>query len=153
MAEGFNTDDMLDMYLFENTQLLDNLQEIVLDQKDEERFDEDAINEIFRTMHTIKGSSAIMMFDNITVVAHRLEGRLVGSEDGRSPSEQLCAAPPYAGFPPLIRKVTIRIGLRLAATNLAPCYVLRRRPSPVVHCRPLSGSKNRMIDCFDTRCA
>ena len=73
MAEGFNTDDMLDMYLFENTQLLDNLQEIVLDQKDEERFDEDAINEIFRTMHTIKGSSAIMMFDNITVVAHRLE--------------------------------------------------------------------------------
>ena len=41
------------------------------------------------------------------------------------------------GSPPLIRKVTIRIGLRLAATNLAPCYVLRRRPSPVVHCRPL----------------
>ena len=73
MAEGFNTDDMLDMYLFENTQLLDNLQEIVLDQKDEEKFDEDGINEIFRTMHTIKGSSAIMMFDNITTVAHRLE--------------------------------------------------------------------------------
>lgn len=73
MAEGFNTDDMLDMYLFENTQLLDALQEIVLDQKDEERFDDDAINEIFRTMHTIKGSSAIMMFDNVTVVAHRLE--------------------------------------------------------------------------------
>ena len=37
MAEGFNTDDMLDMYLFENTQLLDNLQEIVMDQKAEER--------------------------------------------------------------------------------------------------------------------
>lgn len=73
MAEGFNTDDMLDMYLFENTQLLDNLQEIVLDQKDEDRFDDDAINEIFRTMHTIKGSSAIMMFDNLTVTAHRLE--------------------------------------------------------------------------------
>ena len=29
MAEGFNTDDMLDMYLFENTQLLERLQEIV----------------------------------------------------------------------------------------------------------------------------
>lgn len=80
--------------------------------------------------------------------SHMVEGRLVGSEDGRSPSEQLCAAPPYAGFPPHIRKVTIRIGLRLAATNLAPCYVLRRRPSPVVHCRPLSCSKNRMIDWF-----
>ena len=73
MGEGFNTDDMLDMYLFENGQLLENLQEIVLAQKDEDYFDEDSINEIFRTMHTIKGSSAIMMFDDITAIAHKLE--------------------------------------------------------------------------------
>lgn len=73
MAEEFNTDDMLGMYLFENSQLLENLQEIVLEQKDEEYFDEDSINEIFRAMHTIKGSSAIMMFDDITKVAHKLE--------------------------------------------------------------------------------
>lgn len=73
MAEEFNTEGMLDIYLFENQQLLEQLQEIVLDQKDEECFDEDSINEIFRTMHTIKGSSGIMMFDNITVVAHKLE--------------------------------------------------------------------------------
>lgn len=73
MAEQFNTDDMLDMYLFENTQLLDRLQEIVLEQKDEDSFDEDSMNEIFRTMHTIKGSSAVMMFDDITKVAHKLE--------------------------------------------------------------------------------
>lgn len=64
------------------------------------------------------------------------EGRGFASEDGRCPAEWSCAAPHPAGFPPNIRKVTIRIGLRLAATNLAPCYVLRRRPSPVVHCRP-----------------
>lgn len=73
MGVEFNTEDMLDTYLFENTQLLENLQEIVLDQKDEEYFDEDSINEIFRTMHTIKGSSAIMMYDDITAVAHKLE--------------------------------------------------------------------------------
>lgn len=73
MAEGFNTEDMLDMYLFENGQLLERLQEIVLEQKDEECFDEESINEIFRTMHTIKGSSGIMMFDDITAVAHKLE--------------------------------------------------------------------------------
>ena len=64
---------MLDIYLFENQQLLEQLQEIVLDQKDEDCFDEDSINEIFRTMHTIKGSSGIMMFDNITAVSHKLE--------------------------------------------------------------------------------
>ena len=46
---------------------------MVLEQKDEECFDEDSINEIFRTMHTIKGSSGIMMFDNITAVSHKLE--------------------------------------------------------------------------------
>ena len=73
MGIAFNTQDMLDAYLFENTQLLEALQEIVLDQKDEEYFDEDSINEIFRTMHTIKGSSAIMMYDDITEVAHKLE--------------------------------------------------------------------------------
>ena len=73
MAEEFNTQGMLDVYLFENGQLLEQLQNMVLEQKDEECFDEDAINEIFRTMHTIKGSSAIMMFDDITKLSHKLE--------------------------------------------------------------------------------
>lgn len=73
MAEEFNTQGMLDMYLFENGQLLERLQEIVLEQKDEECFDEDSINEIFRTMHTIKGSSGVMMFDEITKISHKLE--------------------------------------------------------------------------------
>ncbi len=73
MADDFNTDSMLDMYLFENGQLLEQLQETVLEQKDADSFDEDSINEIFRTMHTIKGSSGIMMFDNITAVSHKLE--------------------------------------------------------------------------------
>lgn len=73
MAEEFNVEGMLDMYLFENRQLLEQLQEKVLEQKEEECFDEDAINEIFRTMHTIKGSSGIMMFDEITEVSHKLE--------------------------------------------------------------------------------
>lgn len=73
MAGDFNTQGMLDVYLFENSQLLERLQDIVLEQKDEECFDEDGINEIFRTMHTIKGSSGVMMFDEITKVSHKLE--------------------------------------------------------------------------------
>lgn len=73
MAEEFNVEGMLDMYLFENRQLLEQLQEKVLEQRDEDCFDEEAINEIFRTMHTIKGSSGIMMFDEITEVSHKLE--------------------------------------------------------------------------------
>ncbi len=73
MAEDFNMQGMLDVYLFENGQLLERLQEIVLEQKDEDCFDEESINEIFRTMHTIKGSSGIMMFDEITKASHKLE--------------------------------------------------------------------------------
>ena len=73
MAGDFDTQGMLDVYLFENSQLLERLQDIVLEQKDEECFDEDAINEIFRTMHTIKGSSGVMMFDEITKASHKLE--------------------------------------------------------------------------------
>ena len=73
MAEEFNTEGMLDMYLLENGQLLERLQEIVLEQKDEDCFDEESINEIFRTMHTIKGSSGVMMFDEVMKVSHKLE--------------------------------------------------------------------------------
>ncbi len=64
---------MLDMYLFENSQLLEQLQDRVLKLKDAESFDDDSINEIFRAIHTIKGSSGVMMFDEITAVAHKLE--------------------------------------------------------------------------------
>lgn len=73
MAEDFNTDSMLDMFLYESEQLLGDLQNTVLEKKDEDCFDETSINEIFRVMHTIKGSSGIMMYENITKVSHKLE--------------------------------------------------------------------------------
>ena len=73
MADVFNTDDMLDTYLYENRQLLDQLQEIVFAPKNAERFDQISIHKMFRTMHTIKGSSGVMMFDGITRVSHKLE--------------------------------------------------------------------------------
>ena len=73
MSEDFSTQGMLEIYLYENGQLLERLQEIVLEYKDEECFDEDSINEIFRAMHTIKGSSGVMMYDEVTRIAHKLE--------------------------------------------------------------------------------
>ena len=73
MGEDFNTDSMLDMFLYESDQLLETLENTVLEKKDEECFDEQSINEIFRVMHTIKGSSGIMMYENITKVSHKLE--------------------------------------------------------------------------------
>lgn len=73
MAEEFNTDSMLSMFLYESGQLLEQLEGIILDKQDEDCFDDADINEIFRVMHTIKGSSAVLMYENITKVAHKLE--------------------------------------------------------------------------------
>ena len=73
MSEEFSTQGMLDTYLFECEQLLEQLQEIVLEQKGGECFDEKSINEIFRAMHTIKSSSGFMLFDEITKISHKLE--------------------------------------------------------------------------------
>ncbi len=64
---------MLDMFLFETNQLIEQLEEIIIQCEKDKKLQEEDINEIFRIMHTIKGSSAMMMFNNISVLAHSLE--------------------------------------------------------------------------------
>ena len=73
MSDLFNLDDMLDSYLYESRQLLEQLQALVLASKDETHFKQSTIHKIFRTMHTMKSSAGIMMFDSIGKVAHKLE--------------------------------------------------------------------------------
>ena len=73
MGDDMITEGMLDMFIFETEQGLENLENICLESKDIGEFDEDNVNEIFRIMHTIKGSSAVMMFQNIATLAHKLE--------------------------------------------------------------------------------
>ena len=46
---------MLDMYIFETTSLLEQLDQILMKTESEHSFSTEEINEIFRTMHTIKG--------------------------------------------------------------------------------------------------
>ncbi|MBQ4347471.1 MAG: Hpt domain-containing protein, partial [Firmicutes bacterium] len=65
--------DILDMYIYETNTLLEQLESIVLGAEKEETFSEDNVNEIFRIMHTIKGSSAMMEFDTLATVSHRIE--------------------------------------------------------------------------------
>ncbi len=73
MAEEFNTDSMLSMFLYESYQGLEKLEGIILEKQDADCFDDADINEIFRIMHTIKGSSAVLMYENITKASHKLE--------------------------------------------------------------------------------
>lgn len=64
---------MADAYVFETTSLLEQLDQILMKTENESNFGEEEINEIFRTMHTIKGSSAMMGLDNMSKLAHAIE--------------------------------------------------------------------------------
>ena len=66
-------DSILDMYLYETNTLLEQLDGILLTAEQADTFSEDSVNEIFRIMHTIKGSSAMMEFSSLMTVAHRIE--------------------------------------------------------------------------------
>ncbi|HYH02049.1 MAG TPA: Hpt domain-containing protein, partial [Bacillota bacterium] len=63
---------MLELYLFETNQLLQELEQVLLESEKSDSL-EGSINEIFRIMHTIKGSSAMMLFNSIAELAHKVE--------------------------------------------------------------------------------
>jgi two-component system chemotaxis sensor kinase CheA len=72
MSENIVNESMLDMYIFETNQLIEKLEQLVIDGEKENGF-ADSINEIFRIMHTVKGSSAMMLFNNIAELSHSVE--------------------------------------------------------------------------------
>ncbi|MEG1448091.1 MAG: Hpt domain-containing protein, partial [Oscillospiraceae bacterium] len=66
-------ESMLEMFIFETTGLLEQLDEIMLSSEKDGGFSEDNINEIFRIMHTVKGSAAMMGLETLSSVAHKVE--------------------------------------------------------------------------------
>lgn len=68
-----NMESLLEVYLFETNGLLTHLDEILLRCEQAGDFDSESIDEIFRIMHTIKGSSAMMQFDSMATVTHKME--------------------------------------------------------------------------------
>ena len=72
MSSGMDS-SILDAYLYEENNLLDQLDEMLVADEKNGDFSTDDVNEIFRIMHTIKGSSAMMEFNSISTIAHRIE--------------------------------------------------------------------------------
>lgn len=66
-------ENMADMFVFETGDLLEKLDEILMRTEQEDSISSDDINEIFRTMHTIKGSAAMMSMHNMSTLAHSVE--------------------------------------------------------------------------------
>lgn len=73
MTKNFENEPMMEVYIFETTQNLEQLEQVIICSEKSGGFSPDDVSEIFRFMHTIKGSSAMMLFDNIEKVAHAVE--------------------------------------------------------------------------------
>lgn len=65
--------DMLEIYLLETKQLIGQLNEILLETEKNGVFTQEDIHNIFRVMHTMKSSSAMMGLDELSALAHKLE--------------------------------------------------------------------------------
>lgn len=72
MTSNFSKEPMLEMFIFETLQLVEQLEQTIINSEREGGL-EQYINEIFRIMHTIKGSAAMMLYDNVSTLAHATE--------------------------------------------------------------------------------
>lgn len=73
MSDNITNEPFLDMYIFESEQLLEQLEDLLLNSEKTDVFAQETIDEVFRIMHTIKGSSAMMMFNAVSNLAHCIE--------------------------------------------------------------------------------
>lgn len=72
LNDSLEKDPMLELFIFETLELISQLENIILSSEEKNAI-ESQINEIFRIMHTIKGSAAMMNFENIASLSHSLE--------------------------------------------------------------------------------
>lgn len=66
-------DSMIEMFVFETTQIIEQLEQTILDNEASLTYSKEVINEVFRHMHTIKGSAAMMFYNSISNLAHSIE--------------------------------------------------------------------------------
>jgi len=64
---------LLDTYLYETNSLLDQLDDMLVADEKTGDLSSDDVNEIFRIMHTIKGSSAMLEFGSLATISHHIE--------------------------------------------------------------------------------
>lgn len=89
-------DPIAEMYVFESNQLLEQLEALVMDGERAQALSPDAVNEIFRHMHTLKGSAAVMQHAGVAEVAHTVEDLFQYLRDNSS------SATDFAGLSDLV---------------------------------------------------
>lgn len=68
-----DAEEMLEVYLLEARQLTEQLNAVVLEAEKNNAFSETDIHSVFRVMHTIKSSSAMMGLKGLASLAHSVE--------------------------------------------------------------------------------
>ncbi|MDR0975333.1 MAG: chemotaxis protein CheW [Ruminococcus sp.] len=66
-------ESMIEMFIYETSGLIEQLDNILMKTEADSSFEEDDINAIFRIMHTIKGSAAMMGLESLSKFAHGIE--------------------------------------------------------------------------------
>jgi len=85
MDSGLDRDLILEMYVTETQELLDQLEQLVLDSEQDGGI-RSIVHEVFRIMHTIKGSSTTMAFENMAVLSHSIEDIFFYIREGKADS-------------------------------------------------------------------
>lgn len=84
MTDKYSKDPILESYIFETCDLINKLETLALDNENSNCYSKESIDEIFRIVHTIKGSSAMMSYDYISMLAHSIEDLLYFIRENKS---------------------------------------------------------------------
>jgi two-component system chemotaxis sensor kinase CheA len=150
LSSGLPSEEMaqyLQMFVDETAEQLDAVVEVLL-QLEEDPTNPDQLNETFRLIHSIKGSSAMMGLDSITVLTHHLENHFERLRSGLATLDQemmdlilrcidflresvskLRAGQPLAPAPELLEELMMR--LDTAATTEPGTKAVSAKPQPV----------------------
>lgn len=95
MPDDSEKEFLLGIFVFETRQMIEQLEQMVLNGEEASGFTS-SIDEIFRIMHTIKGSAAMMFFENLSELAHSLEDLFAFLRESKS------VCPDYAALSDLL---------------------------------------------------
>ena len=93
-------DPMVDIFIEECTGLLEEYRNMVAVVKEQRSWDEEAINEVFRITHTLKGDATMMLCENIAVPMRALEKVLYYYREEKEKAD-------YTGFLELLESVIL----------------------------------------------
>ena len=78
---------MIEVFIFETETMLETLEDVLLQGERQNLLNTEQINEVFRIMHTIKGSSSMMSYDDLSHAAHAVEDLFSYIRENSAPAD------------------------------------------------------------------